>query len=82
VIVQIAGSLTILAAYALAQVGVLDQKSQTYLLMNVLGAGALAYEALLEEQWGFLLLESVWAIVSTVSLVGVLRAGSPASPSD
>jgi hypothetical protein len=29
--------------------------------------------AFLGQQWGFLLLEGVWAIVSAASLVGVVR---------
>jgi hypothetical protein len=39
----------------------------------VIGSGVLAVDAVVEAQWGFLLLEGVWAIVSLVSLVGVLR---------
>lgn len=74
-IVQIGGSLLILAAFALAQLGVLEQKSRRYLVLNAVGSVVLTVDAFHGEQWGFLLLEAVWAIVSTVSLVGVLRAG-------
>ncbi len=72
-VVQIAGSLLVLAAFALAQAGVLDPKSQTYLAWNAAGATVLAVEAVAEQQWGFLLLEGVWAVVSAVSLADVLR---------
>ena len=71
--VQVIGSLLVLAGFALAQRGVLDQKSLTYLVLNLIGSAVLTMEAILERQWGFLLLEGVWAIVSAVSLVGVLR---------
>jgi hypothetical protein len=43
------------------------------------GSAILTWVALDEEDWGFLLLESVWALVSTWSLVQVLRGRSPAS---
>jgi hypothetical protein len=70
---QIVGALLILAAYALAQFGVLNQRSYWYIGLNLVGATALAILAWHEEQWGFLLLEGVWAIVSAVALVARLR---------
>lgn len=75
-LVQIAGSLFILSGFALAQRGILDSRSVIYLLLNLIGSGVLAVEALLERQWGFLLLEGVWAIVSAVSLIDVWRRTS------
>jgi hypothetical protein len=71
--VQIAGALLILAAFVLAQRGVFDQRSLAYLVPNLVGSAVLAVDAWLEEQWGFLLLEGVWAIVSAWSLVSELR---------
>lgn len=79
-VVQVVGSLLVLAGFALAQRGVLDQKSLTYLVLNLVGSAILAGGAAVERQWGFLLLESVWAVVSAVSLVAVLRGRSPAGP--
>ena len=70
-IVQIAGALAILAAFALAQVGVLRTSSYAYLVLNVVGASVLAVEAWLETQWGFLLLEAAWAVVAASALVGL-----------
>jgi hypothetical protein len=72
-VVQIVGSLLVLAGFALAQRGVLDPKSRIYLVLNLVGSAILAVDAALGRQWGFLLLEGVWAIVSAVALVGVLR---------
>lgn len=71
-VIQIVGSLLVLAGFALAQWGVLDQKSRVYLVVNTVGSAILAVNAVYEEQWGFLLLEGVWAIVSAISLVAVL----------
>ena len=73
-VVQIAGALAILAGFALAQVGVLRTSSCAYLGLNVAGASVLAFEAWLELQWGFLLLEAAWALVAAWALAGLLRA--------
>ncbi|GAB3390585.1 hypothetical protein GCM10027568_14840 [Humibacter soli] len=73
IVIQVVGSLLVLAGFALAQCGVLDPKSIGYLVLNVVGSGILAVNAVFGAQWGFLLLEGVWAIVSLVSLIGVLR---------
>jgi hypothetical protein len=73
IVVQIIGSLLVLAGFALAQWGVLDLKSVKYLVLNTVGSGILAVDAVFEQQWGFLMLEGVWAIVSAIGLVGVLR---------
>ena len=78
-VIQIVGSLMVLAAFAAAQRGLLDPKSVVYLVLNLVGSAVLAVQALFLAQWGFLLLEGVWALVSAVSLVALRRrrAGSP-----
>jgi hypothetical protein len=55
--VQIVGALLILAAYAAAQFGLLDQSSRAYLILNLVGSVVLAVLAWHEDQLGFLLLE-------------------------
>jgi hypothetical membrane protein len=67
--VQIAGALAILAGFALAQFGVLNQHARPYLLLNFAGAFVLSLAAYFERQWGFLLLEGVWTLVSAWGLV-------------
>ena len=74
-LVQLAGSAVILAAFAGAQTERLNQKSRRYLLANALGGAALAFDAAYDHQWGFLLLEGAWAIVS---LIGMLSAAPSA----
>lgn len=73
-LVQVVGSLLVLAGFMLAQAGVFEQKSLPYLWLNTVGSAVLAANAYLGRQWGFLLLEGVWALVSAASLAGVLRA--------
>ena len=63
-LVQVAGALLILVAFAAAQLGAMDQHSRTYLVLNFVGSLILAVLAWHERQWGFLLLETVWAAVS------------------
>ena len=76
--VQVVGALLILFAYAAAQFGALNQHSRVYLVLNLVGSAVLTLLAWREEQWGFLLLEGVWALVSLWALVQVLRGHPPA----
>jgi hypothetical protein len=78
-LVQIVGALAILAAFALAQFGKLDQRSTWYLALNLVGSAVLTVLAYHERQWGFFLLEGVWAIVSAYGFFG-RRRGTPIAP--
>ncbi len=72
-IVQIAGSLLILVPFVLVQMRKLRPESLTYIWLNLVGSTVLAVDAWHGHQWGFLLLEGTWAVVSLVSL---LKRGS------
>jgi hypothetical protein len=66
--VQIAGALAILAAFVLIQRGVLSTRSLGYILLNLAGGVVLAVDAYVEEQWGFVLLQTAWALVAAYGL--------------
>jgi len=73
-ILQIAGAVLILAGYGGAQARRLDQKSYVYLVLNLVGSALLAVLAFSEDQWGFLLLEGAWAVISVWGLAAKVRA--------
>ena len=77
-VIQSVGALLILAGFAGAQVGRLRVDSVAYLVLNLVGSAVLAYLALDQHQWGFVLLEGVWAAVSAWSLSRIWR-GLPAA---
>ncbi|HEU0335580.1 MAG TPA: hypothetical protein VFR43_03445 [Gaiellaceae bacterium] len=73
-LVQVAGALLVLAGFALTQLGVLETRAYSYLLVNLFGAGILTVLAWNERQWGFLLLEGAWTLVAAGGLVARARA--------
>ena len=74
-IVSVVGAMLILLAYGANQLGKLGPERRSYSLLNLVGSATLSVIAIVEHQWGFLLLEGVWAVVS---FGGLLRT----SPSD
>jgi hypothetical protein len=68
-VLQILGALMILVAFGAAQFQRMATTSYAYLILNLVGSAILATLAALGRQWGFLLLEGAWAVVSLVSLV-------------
>jgi hypothetical protein len=72
-VVQIVGALMILAGFAATQFGRMRVDSRTYLVLNLTGSTILAYLAFDQRQWGFVLLETVWALVSVWGLLRPAR---------
>ena len=79
--VQILGSLCVLVPFVLVQLGRMSSSSRLYVWLNLIGSTVLAVEATIGRDWGFLLLEGVWALVSLRSLVRS-RSGDADVPAD
>ena len=76
-VIQVAGALLILIPFVLTQFRMLRTHSWPYLIMNAVGSGVLCVNAYLGAQWGFVLLEGVWALVSLWGLFMLLRGQTP-----
>ena len=77
-ILSIVGALLILAPFAGSQMGRLSTQTLSYQLMNLAGSAGLTLVALVERQYGFILLEGTWAVVSVAGLIRVVRMGANA----
>ena len=58
------GALLILVAYGGHQMGWMNSRSTLYNILNAVGSGILGYIALHPFQIGFVVLESVWTLIS------------------
>ena len=73
-VVSVLGALAVLAAYAANQLRLIGPSNLSYSAMNFVGSVVLA---VVEVQWGFILLGGVWAIVSLWGVIAVLQGGEP-----
>lgn len=71
-VLQWTAAIVVLAAFALSQWGAWPVLSYRYLVCNFVGGAGLSAAALLSHQWGFVLLEGVWALVAARSIVARL----------
>jgi hypothetical protein len=72
-VISVVGALAILAAYAANQMRLIGPSNLSYSVLNFVGSAVLTFIAVVEVQWGFILLEAVWAAVSLWGIFSVLR---------
>lgn len=77
--ISLAGAMMILAAFSLQQFDRWSAQDRKYLWANAIGASTLTTVAWFERQWGFLLMESVWTLVSVYGLVRLWVRRHPAA---
>lgn len=80
IILQFIGALGILVPFALMQFRRTNAHSWLYLGLNCAGAGVLTWLAVIESQWGFVILQGAWALAAAFGLlrrVANLRASVP-----
>jgi hypothetical protein len=70
-VVSIAGAAMVLGAFAALQFHKLGPRNVVYLILNVVGSACLAIAAVIEALWAFVVLNTVWGLVSLRSLVHV-----------
>ena len=77
-VVSLAGAAMILAAYVALQRGWLPREDRRYNALNFVGSALLTWVAAAARQWGFIVLEGTWALLSLPPLLRPRRAARPA----
>lgn len=73
-LISLLGAVVILGAYAALQSQKLQSETAAYQALNALGGALLCATAVAERQYGFILLEGAWTVLSLWGLARVLRA--------
>lgn len=78
-VIELIGALAVLVPFTACQFRRMHSGQLSYVLLNLIGSAILTVVALIERQWGFFLIDVVWALVSLWTTVRMyLRRASAA----
>jgi len=72
-LIQIVGALLNMGAFALLHFEIAPSSALRYLIPNWLGSVLLVLSAYVDHQWGFLMLESAWVVVTGYAITARAR---------
>jgi hypothetical protein len=75
--ISIIGAIFILGAFAFNQFGIWSRSEIRYVFFNFIGASILLIIAIIELQYGFIILEGAWASISLVALIRMINMRAP-----
>jgi len=74
-VASMVGAILILTAFAAQQFQHLETETKTYQMLNLIGGFCLCITAVAMRQYGFILLEGSWTVVSAWGVWRVVRSG-------
>jgi hypothetical protein len=75
-VASMVGAILILTAFAAQQFQHLETETKTYQMLNLIGGFCLCIAAVAVRQYGFILLEGSWTVVSAWGVWRVMRLSS------
>jgi len=73
---SVAGAIMVLLAYLGYQRNWMSKEQPLYNVLNLVGSALLAWVAIVDRRWGFILLEVIWALLSVPPLIAMARSRS------
>ena len=74
-LISVLGAVLVLTGYAALQRGRLQPEDRAFNLLNFVGSSLLTWVAIVDQRWGFIVLESLWALISLPPLLRGWEAG-------
>lgn len=72
-VVSVVGAILVLTAFAAHQFKRLESETKTYQILNLIGAFCLTATAVVTRQYGFILMEGSWTVISAWGVWRVVR---------